>query len=401
MKKINISLVLIAALFLAACKENSDSIVAPANSLNTAGSSVQGGQGGGVQKEELNVPSEITYSLNGSNLSVSWQSVEGASGYQIVFTQGGLSSIQLTENRYSVELNSGSYAFKIRALAPQPGQILDSPFSSETLFTVNDKLSDTTPPVITYTLVSASIPGTGGWYKNDVLVKFSASDPESAVTSVTPDVNVNTEGIQTVTGTAYNAAGLSASVSVEVKLDKTIPAVSITAPEYAIMGGSVNLSGSASDLLSGLNSALLSINGASQQNVSGSFNNSWTPSSTGEFTVSLDAKDNATNTASISKSVKVVYQFSGWRQPVVNTSKSFKSGSMLPVKFIVTDANGKPVTSGLNVLVTVGSVSANAVLDDASTGQWKAEIKLAGSGSQTVSLSGNITPSSLEITVKL
>jgi hypothetical protein len=89
-----------------------------------------------------------------------------------------------------------------------------------------------------------------------------------------------------------------------------------------------------------------------------------------------------------------------WRPPVSLAGKVFKSGSTLPVKFIVVDAKGMPVTSGLKIMVTVGSASAAAALDDGNSGQWKAEIRLVGTGTQSVSLSGDIMPASMLISVR-
>jgi hypothetical protein len=89
-----------------------------------------------------------------------------------------------------------------------------------------------------------------------------------------------------------------------------------------------------------------------------------------------------------------------WRPPVSLAGKVFKSGSTLPVKFIVVDAKGMPVTSGLNIMVTVGSASAAAALDDGKSGQWNAEIRLVGTGTQSVSLSGDIMPASMLISVR-
>lgn len=93
--------------------------------------------------------------------------------------------------------------------------------------------------------------------------------------------------------------------------------------------------------------------------------------------------------------------FAGWRPPITSSGQQFKSGRTLPVKFLVVDEDGNPVTSGLNVAVTVGGSSpVTAVLDDATIGQWKAEVKLVGSGSQAVIITGNIlnvTPLSIQV----
>lgn len=98
------------------------------------------------------------------------------------------------------------------------------------------------------------------------------------------------------------------------------------------------------------------------------------------------------------------YIFAGWRPPVnlPGPPEGWKSGSMMPVKFLVVDGSGGAVTSGVvaNVQIGGGDVVA-ATLDDAETGQWKAEITLVGSGTQAVTITGNVTGvTPLDIEVK-
>jgi len=93
------------------------------------------------------------------------------------------------------------------------------------------------------------------------------------------------------------------------------------------------------------------------------------------------------------------YTFNGWRPPVM-LAKNFKSGSTVPVKFMVIDGNGDPVAEGLEVTVTIGTSSRVAVIDNPVTGQWKAEVVLSGSGTQEVAITGNIqgvTPLSIYV----
>lgn len=97
---------------------------------------------------------------------------------------------------------------------------------------------------------------------------------------------------------------------------------------------------------------------------------------------------------------QILYTFNGWRPPV-SLNKTSKSGSTLPVKFLVTDDQHNPVTSNLDVTVTIGAApGVKAVLDDASIGQWKAEVVLMGKGAETLTLTGNITPASKIVNVR-
>ncbi len=86
--------------------------------------------------------------------------------------------------------------------------------------------SDTTPPVIIPNVVGTL--GSNGWYVSDVTVSWSVSDPESDIASSTgagtTTLTTDTAGT-TLTCSATNGAGLSNSVSVTIKIDKTGPAV--------------------------------------------------------------------------------------------------------------------------------------------------------------------------------
>jgi hypothetical protein len=90
--------------------------------------------------------------------------------------------------------------------------------------------SDTTPPVIIPTVTGTL--GNNGWYVSDVTVSWSVSDPESGIASSsgagTTVLTSDTAGT-TLTCSATNGAGLSNSVSVMIKIDKTGPVVTASA----------------------------------------------------------------------------------------------------------------------------------------------------------------------------
>jgi hypothetical protein len=86
---------------------------------------------------------------------------------------------------------------------------------------------DTTPPTITPVL-SGSLGG-GGWYRSPVTVAWNVSDPDSTIASSSGcnpvTLTADTAGTR-LTCTAANVAGLSSSVSVLIKIDKTPPQIS-------------------------------------------------------------------------------------------------------------------------------------------------------------------------------
>jgi sugar lactone lactonase YvrE len=90
---------------------------------------------------------------------------------------------------------------------------------------------DTSPPIIQPTATSA--PNAEGWNNSNVTVSWSASDPESgiAASSGCETTAFTSETAGTVlTCSAVDGAGLSRSVSVTVKIDKTPPTIQITSP---------------------------------------------------------------------------------------------------------------------------------------------------------------------------
>ena len=86
--------------------------------------------------------------------------------------------------------------------------------------------SDPNAPIITATATPAA--NANGWHNTDVTVSFDCQDATSGVATCSDPVVVSTEGAnQTITGTATDHAGNSASSSVTVNLDKTAPGVAI------------------------------------------------------------------------------------------------------------------------------------------------------------------------------
>jgi hypothetical protein len=132
-------------------------------------------------------------------------------------------------------------------------------------------VSDTTPPVIAPTLTPA--PNGFGWNHTDVSLSWSVTDPESGIASSTGCgavlLTAETAG-QTITCSATNAAGLSSSQSVTVKLDKTPPVISgmpgagcsLWPPNHKLVQVAVV---TAADALSGLVPGSLHVTGTSNE----------------------------------------------------------------------------------------------------------------------------------------
>ncbi len=160
---------------------------------------------------------------------------------------------------------------------------------------------DTAPPVITSSVTPT--PNAAGWNKANATVTFTCSDAGSGIDTCSSPVSVTAENAgQTVTGTAKDKAGNTATASATVKLDKTLPLLAITAPAggSTVTASPLSLTGTVSDALSGV--AGVTCNGAnatlSQGNVS-----CGVALVSGANTISVVATDVAGNARIVSVSV--------------------------------------------------------------------------------------------------
>ena len=136
-------------------------------------------------------------------------------------------------------------------------QVICGSVNSFSPFAIFQPGGDTTPPVIVAS-VNGSL-GNNGWYKSDVLVSWSVTDPDSPVSSSTgcgsTSLTSDSAGA-TFTCTATSAGG-TASSTVTIKRDATAPRLTFAAaspsPNAAGWNNtSVSLAFAAADNLSGL-----------------------------------------------------------------------------------------------------------------------------------------------------
>ena len=117
--------------------------------------------------------------------------------------------------------------------------------------------ADTTPPIIVPHI--AGTLGNNGWYRSNVTVSWSVSDPESGIASSTgctsTTLTTDTAGA-TLTCSAKDGAGLTASVSVTIKIDKTAPTatVDVVTNGNGWANSSITVSFTGTDNLSGIDS---------------------------------------------------------------------------------------------------------------------------------------------------
>jgi sugar lactone lactonase YvrE len=112
--------------------------------------------------------------------------------------------------------------------------------------------TDNDAPDITATVTP--FVGAGGWHRPPVTVYFGCADPTSGIASCTTPIVMTQEGAnQTVTGTATDLAGNTASTSATVSIDATSPTISLAPVTAVTKQSTISISGTAADALSGLN----------------------------------------------------------------------------------------------------------------------------------------------------
>ncbi|MBI1787348.1 MAG: hypothetical protein HYR60_07335, partial [Acidobacteria bacterium] len=213
---------------------------------------------------------------------------------------------------------------------------------------------DVTAPVIT---ASAGAYVSGTWTNQNVVVTFACTDEPggSGVASVTPPVTVSTQGAnQSVTGTCTDNAGNSASATFSgINIDKTAPVITITTPAsgagYAL-NAVVNASFACTDTGSGVATCSGTVaNGAAIDT-----------GALGQKTFTVNASDNAGNTATLSYTYTVI----DVTAPVITASAgAYVSGTWtnqhVVVTFACTDEPGGSGVASVTPPVTVSTQGAN------------------------------------------
>lgn len=182
--------------------------------------------------------------IYGPNLTVS---LAAASGATIHFTTDGSTPTE-SSPVYSAPIAIGQTT-TVRAKAFQDRWTASG-------VTTDVYQIDSTPPAVVVTLSPS--PNAAGWNNTNVTVAFACTDALSGVSSCPSPVVFDLEGAnQTVNVTATDQVGNQVPTVVTVNIDKTPAAATISAPSDGVTTtqSSVELSGAASDLLSGVASA--------------------------------------------------------------------------------------------------------------------------------------------------
>lgn len=124
---------------------------------------------------------------------------------------------------------------------------------------VEDTLSNIPPEISASIDKEANI---NGWFNEDVTVAFKAKDDIHGIKEVTEDVTITSEGKdQSVTGTATNNKGVSASITVDnINIDKTKPIIDVTTPSTFKEDDVLKLDFNVEDTLSGIDTLKIKLN---------------------------------------------------------------------------------------------------------------------------------------------
>lgn len=196
----------------------------------------------------------------GSTVSISGTTFGLAQGSSTVTFNGALATpASWSDSQITVPVPTGASSGPLIVTTP-------SAASNAANFT----LITGTPPTISAAVSPA--PNASGWNNTNVTVTFTCTAGSAAIASCPQPQTISTEAAnQVISGTATDVNGLTATASVTLNIDKTIPVLAVTSPAdgTAFTTGGVTVSGTVSDALSGVSS--VTCNGVSATFSSGAF----------------------------------------------------------------------------------------------------------------------------------
>ena len=250
---------------------------------------------------------------------LSWDPVNLAGITGVKATASGTGTLSLRWNAPdatpfgTIAVNSGAWSDTAATLSNVPtgtgvlyvtstgGVVLDK------LTFVGGGVADVTPPTVVAVLTPAAPNGENGWYTSNVSVRLNATDNGTVstrqysidggttwatVSANNPTFNVTAEGTTTVLYRATdNGGNVSVAGQLVIKIDKTAPTVAfVGATEGAEVGNAGDVSWTAADATSGIQSVTATVDGAA---VPGDQPLALWALSLGEHTLVVTAEDNA------------------------------------------------------------------------------------------------------------
>jgi hypothetical protein len=301
----------------------------------TASSSAQSGHvtvtvlsgpaGGGTYVNQVDIPITITQPAPvNTKPSVTVQGVSDGVSYEIGHVPAATCAISDAEDGDSTAAAtvSGTLSHGLGSQTATCDYTDLGGLAADTA-SVSYRVVDTGNPSISHSL-SPTGPNAQGWYKQDVTVAFTCDDAGSGVQSCEVDATLGEGSGQSVTGTATDWAGNTATDTVSgINIDKTAPSVSLSGgPGESYYFGSDPAAPAceASDALSEVASCVVTGGGTA----------------VGPHRYTATATDNAGNrqTAHLDYTV-LAWNLNGFYAPVDMNGvwNTVKGGSTVPLKF--------------------------------------------------------------------
>ena len=288
-----------------------------------------------------------TASPSQGGFTLSWAASTDKEGNAVTYTLEGRDSDDagwtqvasgLTTTSHAFGAGSpaeGTWTYRVRAVESSTSPALSSGWSASSLPVVVDRTKPNAPSASADRPAEYQPTGASGWWKDTVTVTFSDNgDPSLPDTSAgsgvadwsdTETVSVTgpfTTAARTVTDRAGNVSG---QTTFSGSVDAAAPTVGLTCPASVVLGSTTYASWTASDVGSGLATP------ASGQVALDT-------SSVGSRTATAPAGTALDNvghgSAAVTCSYSVVYDFSGFFQPVdMDQMNVAKAGSAIPIKF--------------------------------------------------------------------
>lgn len=199
-------------------------------------------------------------------------------------------------------------------------------------------------------------PDQGGWYNHPLTVTFTGQDATSGIASCTAATYSGPDSAAaSVSGTCSDNAGNTSPAAVfSFQYDATAPLLNpVVQPNPVYLHGTAEVIPNASDPGAGLAAVTC---------------DPLDTSSVGQKTVECRATDKAGNTVTAKAGYNVIYRFVGFKPPVENPPLINRAvaGQTIPFKFVLLDANYKPVTKGVTFTLRVEPFDCwdNAALED-------------------------------------
>jgi Calcineurin-like phosphoesterase len=229
---------------------------------------------------------------------------------------------------------------------------------------------DATPPILDVTTEPDAPDGANGWFVSTPTISFACDDLTSGLVGECPATVQAAEGTSTTTRSISDHAGNSTETSLETKVDLTTPTVTCDDRVTYLLHQTGTLVGAeVTDTPSGpvRPREVLAVG----------------TGTVGDQTATVTGTDLAGRTGSDVCDYRVIYGFSGFHSPVNGSAGAVnvvKAGKVVPLKWLLADATGVPVT-------TLGSVRVSTVSHSCTTTAGEVqdpveEIAPGGSGLQ-------------------